>query len=193
VQNPVVFYYRVFLLILELVKLENSGYNIVAIMKPTIYQSVSLQQLKTDFIMLKKITLVIFIIGLFLLLTGFDKSNDNINIDSKDIVGTWIWSKIKTPNSEKWNDISKVFFGFVQEIKTEYKENKTFVEYKTKLSDGVSELNGQWRLNKPEGTLLMMNEKNNTWKHYPILKYSNDSMIIDMDKNGKVLLLKSSK
>ncbi len=138
---------------------------------------------------MRKIFFPLNIITLFLLLSSMNNKYPTNEIEN-DILGVWKWEAIINSENNEKEDISMVTNGLASEVKTEYKKDYTYIEYKNKLQgeEGYSKNEGQWKLEK-KGTILSHNSKGK-WRPSKIFKLTKDTLLIGMRGPIQLLMIK---
>jgi hypothetical protein len=138
---------------------------------------------------MKKYFFIIPVITLFLLLSSMNSKSPTEEIEKK-ILGVWKWEAIINSESNEKEDLSIVTNGLATEVKTEYKKDHTYIEYKNKLQgeEGYSKNKGQWKLEK-KGSILNHNSKGK-WRPSKIFKLTKDTLLIGMRGPIQLLMIK---
>ncbi len=103
------------------------------------------------------------------------------------LVGTWLWKTVIDPASGEDVGIELLTMGLASEIKTEFRKDGSYVESKLKSgSNDLSETRGEWKL---ETDKLSLKSKDK-WRPATIIKLTNDSLLLQMNPNIILLMLK---
>jgi hypothetical protein len=79
--------------------------------------------------------------------------------------------------------------GLAKEIKTEFKEDSTYVEYKNKLKgEGYAIINGFWIIDSETKTLK--SKAKDQWISSKIIYFTKDTLIIEIRKPMHLLMVK---
>ncbi|MGV3695821.1 lipocalin family protein [Flavobacterium sp.] len=107
---------------------------------------------------------------------------------SKKLIGTWKWANVINGETNEEMGIDMVTMGMASEVKTEFKTGGSYVE--SKLRTGATEYsttNGEWKL---EGDDVLNMKPKDKWRPSKILKFTKDSLIIQMSPKMNLLLVK---
>ncbi len=122
-----------------------------------------------------------------LLLTSATPINIFQDDRSEKLIGTWLWKTIIDAESGEDMGIEVLTMGLTSEIKTEFRGDKTYVESKLKSgSNKHSETTGEWKIEMDKLSL----KSNDKWRPATIIKMTNDSLLLQMNKNMLLLMLK---
>lgn len=124
------------------------------------------------------------VLALFVLTSATTNQSDL----SEKLIGTWSWNTIIDPETNQDLGLDMVTMGMAAEIKTEFKKDKTFTE--SKLRKGTTEYsttNGEWKIEGNETLTMKIKEK---WRPSKILKFSNDSLLVQMNPKMALLMIK---
>lgn len=118
----------------------------------------------------------ILVVAIIAMLLGFKNSDKEV---SKILIGTWQWDNMIDIESGEEMGMDMFTMGMDIEIKTQFKEDGTYIEYKTKLEgEGMSENKGEWKLEEDD-TVLNMNAKGK-WRPSKIIAISETELLIEM-------------
>jgi len=107
---------------------------------------------------------------------------------SDKLIGTWKWAIAINSETNEEMGIEAMTMGMATEVKTEFKKDKTFVESKMrKGSTEYSTTSGEWKLESGDILNLKPKEK---WQPKKILKLSNDSLLLQMNPQMNLLMIK---
>ncbi|PCI97011.1 MAG: hypothetical protein COB15_08580 [Flavobacteriales bacterium] len=88
-----------------------------------------------------------YLVILFAIIFGNETIGQGSNKMREQIVGSWKFDKIYTPDNEEMKDLPKILFETIWE----YENNSIFSEYKLKLNgEGFSKKSGYWYFKKDD-------------------------------------------
>ena len=113
----------------------------------------------------------------------------SFSITKQELVGTWRWIHVLNSNTGQEMNVSELTMGMAKEVKTQFKDENTYVELTTNTEDNsVSTKEGQWELAKDGATLTMISKG----KTLPskIVSLRNDTLVVEMRSPMNLVMVK---
>ncbi len=130
------------------------------------------------------------LISSLLLLTLCSMTNlPQVINNGNELIGTWKWVHVTNSETKEILGLDMLTMGLAKEIKTEFKEDSTYVEYKNKLKgEGYAMTNGLWVIDSETKTLK--SKAKDQWISSKIIYLTKDTLIIEMRKPMHLLMVK---
>ncbi|OYU81896.1 MAG: hypothetical protein CFE23_03205 [Flavobacterium sp. BFFFF1] len=123
-------------------------------------------------------------VSLLFLTSATPVKQNGIGISEK-LIGTWTWTTFISAETKQELSMEAFTQMQVKEMKTEFRSDNTYIESKLKKGNkDYITVNGEWKVENEE--ILSLKEKAN-WTPAKILKFANDSLLLQM--NPKIVLL----
>ena len=104
------------------------------------------------------------------------------------VVGKWKWVTIINSSTNEEAGLELVTMGLASDVNVEFKEDNTYVESKRRKAGAeYSTLVGEWKI---ENDAILSTKQKDKWISMKILKLSNDSLLLEMNKDMNLLMVK---
>lgn len=125
----------------------------------------------------------------FLTLSSMTSFNLEREAVEKSLLGTWNWQTVIDARTDEDMGLEMITMGMAKEIKTEFRKDYNYIEYKNKLKgEGYSSTEGIWRLSE-DGIELSMSRKGKTTAAR-IIRLDKDSLLLEMRYPYQILMVK---
>lgn len=109
--------------------------------------------------------------------------------DKKELLGTWRWVHVQNTSSGEIMDVGMLTMNMSKDVKTELKDDGSFIEHKVSAEDGsVSKNDGEWTLEE-NGTVIKM-KMNEKWRSSKILKLTADTLLVEIRSPMNLLMVR---
>lgn len=136
---------------------------------------------------MKKYHLIIaLLLGAFVFTSASISEEPNSLKDQ--LIGKWNWITVINKATSEESGIELITMGLATEVNTEFKADNTYIE--SKLRKGKTEystIKGEWKI---ENTDILATKYKDKWQKSKILKLSNDTIILEMNSQMNLLLIK---
>jgi len=130
---------------------------------------------------------IVLLAGLIVLTGSATLKRSSSELKDK-LIGIWKWNTVINSQTNEDMGIDVVTMGMATEVKTEFRKDNTYIESKLrKGSTEYSTTTGEWKIEKDE--VLNLKPKD-TWKPSKILKLSNDTLLLEMNPQMNLLMIK---
>ncbi len=131
----------------------------------------------------------IYISFLLVILLFLSASFRHLTSELRDqVVGKWKWVTIINSSTNEEAGLELVTMGLASDVKVEFKEDNTYVESKRRKAGAeYSTLSGEWKIEKDA---ILSTKQKDKWISMRILKLSNDSLLLEMNKDMNLLMIK---
>ncbi|MEI7979301.1 MAG: hypothetical protein WCI53_10690 [Bacteroidota bacterium] len=131
----------------------------------------------------------LLISSLLLLTLGSMTNLPQDKATGNELIGTWKWIHVTNSETQQILGLDILTMGLAKEIKTEFKQDSTYVEYKNKLKgEGYAMINGLWGIISETKTLKM--KAKDQWISSKIIYLTKDTLIIEIRKPMHLLMIK---
>ena len=129
----------------------------------------------------------LFLISVFILFTSLNCAR--AQSDTMSIIGSLQWIHIFNSETNEISPVETITMGLSKEVKTEFKTDSIFIEYKQKLSgEGFASTQGLWYIDTISNTLMMKPKAK--WIASKIIHHTKDSIVIELMKPLNLLMIR---
>ena len=126
------------------------------------------------------------IVFLFFISVSFTVTDPEMEIQ---LLGTWKWVHLINSETNEIAGLEQLTMGMAKEVKTEFKADSIYIEYKNTLnSNELSSNKGLWYYDKKNNALMM--KPKDKWLSSKIVRFSKDTIVLEMMKPMNLLMIR---